>query len=199
MNYLPTYFLFSYLSVLISGCFLSTKNSMKKLLISKKMTNLFLLIKRCYNCLHNGTPSSKLTVNKSLLILKLTFLFHSRLLLINKDDHSKSHIINADMVLSKTILDSDISYESVTKAYLTKLYDRPNQIDALVRRTMMNNSKCTKIIDLLRKNNQNVINENGVLKISDHLIILPPYGSEQCISNDKYLLETVKNIIKSNS
>lgn len=121
------------------------------------------------------------------------------LLLINKDDHSKSHIINADMVLSKTILDSDISYESVTKAYLTKLYDRPNQIDALVRRTMMNNSKCTKIIDLLRKNNQNVINENGVLKISDHLIILPPYGSEQCISNDKYLLETVKNIIKSNS
>lgn len=121
------------------------------------------------------------------------------MLLINKDDDSKTHIINGDMIQSKTILDPDTSYESATEAYLTKLYDRPNQIDALVRRTMVNNSKCTKVGELLRKNNQIVVNENGILKISDQLIILPPYGSEQCISNDECLLETVKKIIKDNS
>lgn len=119
------------------------------------------------------------------------------MLLINKEDYSKIHIINGDMIQSKNILDSNTSYESVTQAFLSKLYDRPNQIDALVRRTLSNNSKSTKVAELLRKNNQPVVNENGVLKISDELIIMPPYGSEQCVSNNKYLLETVKNIIKS--
>ncbi|XP_026679150.1 uncharacterized protein LOC113467263 [Diaphorina citri] len=115
--------------------------------------------------------------------------------LINKEDHNKIHIINSDMVQSKTILDPVTSYENVTQEYLTNLYNRPNQIDALVRRTLSTNSKCTKLTDMLRKNNHQVIVENGIVKISDQLLILPPYGSEQCISNNKELLETVKHLI----
>ncbi|KAL1465749.1 hypothetical protein WDU94_005292 [Cyamophila willieti] len=117
------------------------------------------------------------------------------LIMINKEDYNKTHIINGDMIQSKTIMDSSKSYEDITQDYLKKLYNRPNQIDALVRKTISNNSKCTKLSELLRKNDYKAIVENGIIKISDQLIILPPFGTEQCISNDKTLLLAVRNLI----
>uniref|UniRef100_A0A8D8Q5P6 AD domain-containing protein n=2 Tax=Cacopsylla melanoneura TaxID=428564 RepID=A0A8D8Q5P6_9HEMI len=117
------------------------------------------------------------------------------MILLKKEDHSKIHIINGDMIKSKTIVDPTTSYEDVTQDYLKELYNRPNQIDALVRKTLSNNSKCTKLSALLRKNNYDAFVENGIIKISDQLILLPPYGTEQCISSDKTLLLAVKNLI----
>lgn len=122
------------------------------------------------------------------------FIFY-RILMINKENHSKIHFINGEMIHSNTIIDPTTSYEQITQEYLGNLYNRPNEMDSLLRKPLSNYSKGIMLSGLLRKNGFDIVSEKGVLKLSDQLIILPPYGIEQCISNDKTLLEAVKHVI----
>nr|CAI5842261.1 unnamed protein product [Callosobruchus analis] len=41
----------------------------------------------------------------------------------------------------------------------------------------------------------NVEESGDILKIDDHLIILPPYKLENCVSNNTIILERVRNIV----
>ncbi|CAH2004340.1 unnamed protein product [Acanthoscelides obtectus] len=41
----------------------------------------------------------------------------------------------------------------------------------------------------------NVAESGDILKVDDHLIILPPYELENCVSNNTIILERVRNIL----
>ncbi|KAK7866299.1 hypothetical protein R5R35_007127 [Gryllus longicercus] len=112
----------------------------------------------------------------------------SIILVNNKDGKISLDVIMRHILKAIEILDS-----SDHSVMLNSIFSIP---DTWYTKEQVNNRKA-KVMQLLDKHRVPYVETEEVLKIHDTLEIHPPYGIEQCVSNNTVILSRVQSLLAS--